>query len=244
MRLKRLVVVAVFAAISVICLNHVIGYGQNVYKKDYEKLTSYYADIYYGAGCEDYAYATMRIADAYYPYLMAEFEVYEDTRAEMVIHWGKEAMYGAMEKDYGEKPPMGAYYRGVIHILSPRVWGYGEALLSDRFLEEGPVIHELSHFMLDKKTGGNYEIWFSEGVALYMEYKYMAYEWKAETADCDNISYMEMKEYFKESNQGSAYRMAFELVKKLGETHGKEVFADIYTELAKGKPFDEVMKGY
>ena len=245
---KILLTAAIFTGLAMACLYSTGSYGQSRdsggYRSGYQKAAGYYADIYYGANCETHAAATMRIIDVYYPYLAAEFGIYKDLKAEIAIHGSKEDMYAAMGKDYGEKPPMGAYYKGVIQILSPECWVQSEAVLSDEFVAEGPVIHELAHFMLEEKTGGNYEVWFSEGVALYMEYKYMAYEWKAQTESYDKIALSEMAEYFKQINQASAYRMAFEQVKNLVENYGQGVLSDIYEQLESGVPFCKVIQSY
>ena len=230
--------------LSALCVYGVHSYGQNRYRSDYEKLSGYYADIYYGEGCEAHAATTKRLVDTYYPYLAAEFGIAEGLRAEIIIHAGKEEMYGAMGKDYGEKPPMGAYYKGAIQILSPECWANSEGALSDQFLAEGPVVHELAHFMLDKITGGNYEIWFSEGIALYMEYKYMAYEWQAQLIEDNDVSYGEMAQFFSKAQQNIAYGMAFEKVNQLADNYGQGVFSDIYKELSKGRSFGEVIKAY
>jgi len=213
------------------------------YKNTYTCTKGYYANIYYGEECRPHSATIMRIVDAYYPYLARDFGIPQNTKAEIAIHYDKEAMYGAIGKDYGEKPPMGAYYKGNIHILSPGCWA-DEGELSERFLAEGPVIHELAHFMLDKKVSGNYEIWFSEGIALYMEYKYMAYEWQADKDSADNISFDEMPEYFKLSTQNLAYRLAFEQVKGLVDKYGEGALSDIYSQLSEKVAFHKAVEKY
>jgi len=243
---RKILLIFVLMLAAVAALNVTAGsWGEtHLYRKDYDRINGYYADIYYGAGCEDYGKAAIRITDTYYPYLMKEFGVSEKARPEIVIHPDKEHMYAAMGRDYGEKPPMGAYSGGVIQVLSPECWAEREADFIERFMEKGPLIHELAHFLLDKKTGGNYEIWFSEGVALYMEYKYIAFEWQAQAEDGAKISLAQMKDYFISSKQASAYRMAFEQVKKLVDTYGENALLDIYNELAEGISFMAVIDNY
>jgi len=75
---------------------------------------------------------------------------------------------------------LGAYWCGVVQILSPRVWVEAEPTPGGRraFWVNGPLVHEYTHYVLDKVVpGGRYPRWFSEGLAQYMEYKEAGYLW-------------------------------------------------------------------
>ena len=48
---------------------------------------------------------------------------------------------------------MGAYCNGILSVLSPDLWvdSDNEVVIRERFMEDGPVVHELTHLVLDKK---------------------------------------------------------------------------------------------
>jgi hypothetical protein len=69
---------------------------------------------------------------------------------------------------------LGVYWAGSIKILSPRAWfpsGLELFEIEERFAEEGPLCHELSHLLTDRITRGNYSRWLTEGLAQYIEKK-------------------------------------------------------------------------
>lgn len=66
---------------------------------------------------------------------------------------------------------MGVYWNGVIRILSPGEWLGNRELeeIKTVFKETGPMVHEYTHLLVDKKTRGNCPRWLTEGIAQYME---------------------------------------------------------------------------
>lgn len=126
--------------------------------------------------------------------------------------------------------PMGVYYGGIIHLLSPREWtscaNYAD--VADAFLEQGPLVHEIAHYLTDLKTGGSYEVWFAEGVALYYEYKYTAFEWRKDLKEeAERLSYEDLNFHFDRLNYGLAYRKAFDLINGIVESEGETTLQSI-----------------
>jgi hypothetical protein len=54
-----------------------------------------------------------------------------------------------------DQKAMGVYWGGSIRILSPREWT-GSADADELFAQEGPMVHEFAHLMVDEITRGNY----------------------------------------------------------------------------------------
>ncbi len=69
------------------------------------------------------------------------------------------------------RAPWGSIWAGLIRVLSPRAW-MGDTPVSQQqqvFQSQGPVADEYTHLLVDYKTGGNYTLWLTEGLAQYAE---------------------------------------------------------------------------
>ncbi len=141
------------------------------------------------------------------------------------------------------KPPMGVYYASTIQIINPRYWIQETQDMETIFLNEGPMIHEYTHLIVDDLTKGNYPLWFTEGMALYQEYVQTGYEW-GEDLDYPEQPYTveELTQSFNELDQILAYKRSFELVKGLVEREGIESLEEVLSKLKKGNSFENAHK--
>lgn len=62
----------------------------------------------------------------------------------------------------------GVYWAGSIRIISPQLW-QGQAQSPEDAIKAGPLVHEFAHLMVDEQTKGNYNRWWTEGIAQYIE---------------------------------------------------------------------------
>ena len=143
----------------------------------------------------------------------------------------------------GDESTMGAYYSGVIQVLSPQKWlKNGER--ADAFVHSGPITHEFTHLVLDYQTSGNYSRWFTEGLAQYVEYKVNHYEWITSTNRLTGNLYTlaELDEHFADlPNQALAYRESFAAVRFIADQFGEIKLRQIDDLLAQGKPLKEII---
>lgn len=112
-----------------------------------------------------------------------------------------EKAYQAVTKDFGYHPPgrlpiiifpdgtslqrafhwpaeenhQGVYYKNCIYIQAPSAWLGEEEDLENLFFLNGPMVHELTHLVVDHLTAGNCPRWFTEGVAQYEEWRVTGY---------------------------------------------------------------------
>lgn len=194
-----------------------------------------YARIYYTDEDSEYINVIKSTVDLYYPLLAADFG-FEAPLAVIVIYPDEESMLSNINSSSIDAP-MGAYYGGIINIISPRLIsdGFSEAANKNFFLDKGPIIHELTHFLLDKKTNGNYEMWFSEGLALYYEYKYTAFEWRSDLKEqSKEIKLSQLRRNFRDLDEPSAYRRAFDIVNDIALMEGEGRLRDIVDILSGG----------
>ncbi len=203
---------------------------------------------------------------------MLEYEAPDAAVAPMVLRTA-ESFYGPVTRDLGYTPhgkvtlilypdreelsnsfgwastqdAMGVYYTGVIRVLSPRVWtGTDDPVRMERsFRKNGPIAHELTHYVLDYKTAGNYPRWFTEGLAQYEEHRLTGFVWiEPESTFNQNLyTLADLTDRFDRlANQALAYREAFSLVSFVSERFGPDRLNALIDDLASGTSFDRAMK--
>lgn len=140
-------------------------------------------------------------------------------------------------------PPMGAYYGDSIHIANPELWVKGKENLEHSFYYEGPILHELVHLFTDHEGGGNFPIWFTEGISLYFEYMIDGYEWGFELAPEEvDFTMDELTNNFNNLDAYKAYTRSFRLVKAFVDDHGFGKLMTVIDSLGRGVRLDEFIK--
>lgn len=220
-----------------------------VYKKildctsDYLAYETFYCKIYYTETDEEYINLTASAVDLYYPLVLNEFGIDIDNveKPVFIIFPNQDTLAFALGLQDGSTP-MGVYYGGIINILSPEIWikGGTESETKDRFLREGPIIHELVHFAVDLKAKGNYPLWFTEGVALYYENKFTAFEWRPDLNDVSqHITIDDLYNDFRNIDEGIAYRSSFNAIYNFVSEYGEEALQDIVSKLGSGSDLSD-----
>ena len=142
---------------------------------------------------------------------------------------------------------LGAYFRGVIWILAPHVWlpdyqdDDPESALERReiaFRQEGPMVHELTHLVLDRRTQGRIPAWLNEGLAQYEEYLLNGWEWIEPANRIDQQLYTldELNRSFDSlENQALSYRQSYLFIRFLVDTGGSEILEELLDGLQAGK---------
>ena len=139
---------------------------------------------------------------------------------------------------------MGVYWAGTIRILSPLEWIEDEEEMPAIFRENGPIVHEYAHLVVDYKTHGNYPRWLTEGIAQYVERELTGFVLPNE----DQIrkawySFEKMDGDFDLlSNQNLAYEQSLLAVDYMVEQKGFEGVLDLLDELAKGKTISDALE--
>lgn len=145
-------------------------------------------------------------------------------------------IYGSMEEFWKKNEAlkgqavMGLYHMGVIHIVAPQVFDMDLY----EFEKNGPVLHEYTHKLLDDLSGGNMEIWFTEGMALFQEYKHYGTEWGQGMTFNNEYTMKQLRENFMSLEDVQAYRQSFETVKSIYDKYGKDKILSLLSELRKG----------
>jgi hypothetical protein len=116
-----------------------------------------------------------------------------------------------------EQDPLGAYWRGVIWLLTPSAYLPGSAAQRQAaFATVGPVAHELTHLADDDITGGRMPAFLDEGMAQYIQWRFSGYLWlQASNTFCQpHYSWSQLVSDFDSlPNQALAYRESFAVVR-------------------------------
>lgn len=194
--------------------------------------------VYYPEGAAQEARTVAALVRRHATHLASDLEAPAPRPVTVVIGRSREDMAGFLGARYGANT-LGAYWRGVIWVLSPREWlDLGSPGWERWFEVEGPVVHEVAHQVLDERAAGNLPGWWDEGVAQYAEYRRTGYQWIDETNRLDGEVYglADLLDRFDTlPNEALAYRQAFLLVRYLVEAHGGDVIPRINDRLAAGQ---------
>jgi hypothetical protein len=211
------------------------------YTRNYESLEDGQVRVFYLEKDRPFAFDVLDLVRRD----LAELERFFDSSIEeldIVLYSSEELMFADLGIKEGSKV-MGAYYGGRVNVLTPRLWatdGDGNGL--DVGQLANTVLHEITHLMVEEMARGNFPLWFTEGMALYMEYAVLGYEWAADMPRMVPYSAQELENSFSRLDQNLAYKQSFLLVKHLHEQVGREGIREMLGRLRKGENFDQVLE--
>lgn len=137
---------------------------------------------------------------------------------------------------------MGMYNLGVIHVLSPKAYLSEEQVAEKDFEKGGPILHEYVHSIIDEKSGGNLELWLTEGIALYEEYAVDGVEWSPGYVYGSYFTADELRKSFGSLEENQAYRQSFDIIKGLIDNYGKENLLTLLGELKSGNSMADAFR--
>jgi hypothetical protein len=135
---------------------------------------------------------------------------------------------------------LGVYLADTVKILNPQSWDWVEEdERLNQFRQQGPLIHEYTHYVLDLRTRGNYTRWFSEGLAQLTEYHLLGYEWLENSSPLTNPYSPDGldRSFDTLSGQPLAYRQALSLVTYMESLQGLNGINRFMDTLGLGVPF-------
>lgn len=146
--------------------------------------------------------------------------------------------------EYG--PTVGAYYLGKLELLAPQAWYLGLPLADAlvHYSWQGPLVHELTHLLLDYQARSVYPLWFTEGLAQYWEMRLRGYVWQevGEAWRSDPHSLAELTHNFALLPEANAYRESLSLVSFLYSRVGDAGMNDLLARLERGQPFEVALQ--
>lgn len=200
----------------------------------YSSLNTVHFLIKYNDGDENIATITGEVLEEYYDEICNKLECFPKDK-NIVIIYNSEDDFRNILKFKNKELPLGAYYCGTINIISPNMLGDDGENAGEIYRETGPHIHEFTHLLVDEKTKGNYPMWLTEGISLYMENTIIGFSWDAGKGETSNISIEELNNNFQGIREEVAYRKSFEVVKDIIDEYGFNRFNALLDSLGNGK---------
>ena len=196
--------------------------------------TAHYKIKYLAADRNDVAMVADAAEEAYTS-VSDRFGQKPSKQTTIVIYPDSKSLAASFGWDKDEKA-LGVYWGGTIRILSPRAWlsGVGQ---QERFTKEGPMVHEFTHLMVDEMTRGNYNRWWTEGIAQYTEKHITGFEFAAPFADKQHLYYYTLNNLdknFDGLDQSVAYWEALQAVDFIVDNYGEDKIYAIIHNLSKG----------
>jgi hypothetical protein len=137
---------------------------------------------------QDGRYADMvgEAAESAYTDVTPIFNRLPQKKTTIIIYPDSASLAQSFGWDKNEKA-LGVYWGGSIRILSPGQWLPDHD--KETFWKEGPMVHEFAHLLVDDITKGNYNRWWTEGIAQYVEKQTTGFEFDDPFANSQDMNY-------------------------------------------------------
>lgn len=210
---------------------------------EYNTLNSEHFYIKFSKIDEGIAIETGKILEEYFDKICGKLNYFPKEKIPVIIYSNVEDFKSLLNLDE-EIAPLGAYYCGIINILSPSNWMDINKFddIGNIYREKGPHVHEFIHFIVDEKTKGNYPLWLTEGIALYMEEELLGSSWNLGIGETDKITIEYLDKNFTKIEVGLAYRKSYELIKGMIDKYGLGDFNQLLDNLGHGRDIEKSVK--
>lgn len=212
----------------------------------YHRKESVHFELLYTESDRNVVDLVLQTAEAVYQPVVEQMGFTPSERVPIILYPSRAELRSAFGWGSGESA-MGVYWSGTIRLLSPNVWisERDEKVRNRVFRKLNPIAHELTHYMLDYMTNGNYPRWFTEGLAQRVEHHVTGYLWIESDSTLRQPLYSldELQNSFDQlKNQPLAYRQSYLLVDYMAQTYGEEQLTGLVERLSSGVDFPKAVK--
>lgn len=211
----------------------------------YERAQSDRFELYYTEEDRNVTGLVLETAESVYEEVVEQMGFRPSGRVPIILYHTRGELREAFGWGNGESA-LGVYWHGTIRLLSPNAWlDYKDKAKQEKaFKRLNPIAHELTHYLLDYLTSGNYQRWFTEGLAQRVEHRVTGFLWIESSSSLDQELYSmaDLRDRFDGlENQPLAYRQSYLLVEYMVETYGEERLEQLISTLGEGVPFDRAV---
>ena len=212
-----------------------VGQETNLQTGQWDEIMTEHYKIKYLAVDEKYVNLVAAAAEGAYTAVSGHFGREPGHQTTIVIYPDNKSLAASFGWDKDEKA-LGVYWGGTIRILSPRAW-LANAGQQERFIQEGPMVHEFTHLMVDEMTRGNYNRWWTEGIAQYTERQITGFEFASPFNGKKELYYYtldNLEKNYDRLDQSVAYWESLRAVDFIVERYGEDKIYVILDNLYKG----------
>lgn len=199
----------------------------------------------YQPGDARYARLVLETAEEFYRPVFDAYSV-EPRQKVLLVLYPDARQLGAGFGWPSSTSAIGVYWAGSVRVLSPAAWlgELGSEQMAGSFKQNGPLVHELTHYAVDWLTAGNCPRWLTEGLAQYEEWRLTGYVMPG-AADEEQraLPLAGLDNHFDTAHGESlAYRQSFQLVRYMMETYGREPVQQILRSLGTGQTIEGAVR--
>lgn len=210
----------------------------------YEQATSTHFILYYTAEDRDVTDLVLQTAENLYGSVVAKMGFSAPGSVPLILYPNRDELRAAF--GWGsDQSALGVYWQGTIRLLSPKAWITGTGAKQQKVFQKlNPIAHELTHYLLDFMTSGNYPHWYTEGLAQRVEHQATGFLWIESSSSLRQSLYTmsDLRDRFDQlANQPLAYRQSYLLVQYMAELGGEESLATLNRNLANGQSFERAV---
>lgn len=211
---------------------------EQILTSDFMEYQTEHFTIKYRPEDENIIRDTANMFEESYDAAVAEFGYASQEKTVIVIYKNQNEFWSYQKAIQGQAV-MGLYNMGTIHVLSPNAYKDQDQNSMEFFKKNGPVLHEYTHKVVDELTAGNIELWLTEGLALYEEYKENGTEWAPGYEYERYFISREMREGFMYADEVQSYRQSFDMIRYLIDSYGMGKMQLFMQELKAGNSTDD-----
>lgn len=209
----------------------------------FEEMATQHFLIKYTAVDQDYMGIIAESAEEAVASVNEEFGWEPSRKTTLVVYPNGQSLASSFGWDKNEKA-MGVYWGGSIRVLSPREWLTGDDI-KEKFMKEGPMVHEFTHLMVDEITRGNYNRWWTEGIAQYAEKKITGFQFADPFTGGRDMEYYNLEKLasdFDRLDQQVAYWESLQLVEYIIDQYGEDEIFNILEQLGQNKTMAQAVQ--
>lgn len=211
---------------------------EQIVTSDFMEYQTEHFTIKYRQEDENIIRETANMFEESYDAASQQYGYYSSEKTVVIIYKNQDEFWKYQESIRGQAV-MGLYNAGTIHVISPNAFLNQEQSSMEYFKKNGPVLHEYTHKVIDELSGGNIELWLTEGLAVYEEYRVYNTEWAPDFVYERYLSAQEMREGFMYADEVQSYRQSFDMIKYLIDNYGMKKMELLLQELRSGSNTDE-----